>query len=67
MAKISKAWKELNAEVMAAGEAELAEMLAEELARTLPRLSFALRIHNRYNKLRAARERSEIAEKVSQN
>ena len=45
-------------------EAALQGMLATELGSAHPRKMFALRIHSRYNRIRAVRERLEIERRV---
>lgn len=59
-------WEALNDAIMKAEtEEECAKLLKQEL-RGRKRKQFALRIHSRLNKLRAARERVEILGQVNE-
>lgn len=52
-------WPELNARLAKLPEEELKRLLGREL-RGKRRVHFLLRLHGRYNKLRAERERREL-------
>ncbi len=52
-------WTELNRALLTASEEGCAALLATELAGPR-RVAFLLRIHGRFNKLRARREREEL-------
>jgi hypothetical protein len=56
-------WKEFNALVLATeDEKELASMIKTLKRSTPPSLNRLLRVHQRFNKVRAARERRELLE-----
>ena len=52
-------WVDLNKFIMKAGEQDCQKLLKIELKQRKRKI-FALRIHSRLNKIRAARERKEI-------
>ena len=54
-------WLELNEWLKQATEQQVAKALAEERKRKPIRAQFVKRIHSRLNKLRAERERKELA------
>lgn len=58
-------WNGLNSFVISADEDECQRLLDEEL-RSRKRLTFALRIHSRLNRVRATRERAEISRKLAE-
>ena len=60
MGKIGKEWESLNTKLMIASEWECDLMLSSE-KRGLARKVYLLRIHARFNKLRAERERKDLA------
>lgn len=54
-------WLELNVWLKQANEKQVASALSEERKRQPIRAQFVKRIHSRLNKLRADREREELA------
>lgn len=58
-----ESWINLNEELQTCDELTAASLLAEELAGRR-RKQFMLRIHSRFNKLRADRERDELRAKA---
>ena len=54
-------WLELNDWLRSATESQVAKRLKAERARQPRRVQFVRRIHSRLNKLRADRERQELA------
>jgi len=64
MIEALRTWRLLNEAMHSADEKLCAQMLSEELS-TQRRVQFVLRIHSRYNFLRAARERVELTAKCN--
>lgn len=60
----SRNWQTLNQFLKDATEEECSQLLTMELEREPPRKLFASRIFSRLNKVRAARERKELKEKL---
>lgn len=58
---VSNTWLSLNKALRTANEAQASDMLREE-KQGKSRLSYLLRIHQRYNSQRALREREELRE-----
>lgn len=60
-------WTSLNEAIMSADESQCAELMAVELDKDhgRRRRQFVLRIHSRMNRLRAARERTELLAELS--
>ena len=59
-------WVALNAALPACTEAQVVALLAHERAH-LNRLTFVLRLHARFNRLRRERERAELAAGCGRN
>ncbi len=53
-------WTDLVERLPSMSEAELAAAIAAEARRDEPRASHLIRLHMRYSKVRAARERAEL-------
>jgi alpha-glucuronidase len=53
-------WAKLNKMLNSFTEAEVKEMLDDELSHEVQRRDFVIRLHQRYSALRAAREREEL-------
>ncbi len=53
-------WTDLVERLPSMSEAELAAAIAAEARRDEPRASYLTRLHMRYSKVRAARERREL-------
>jgi hypothetical protein len=58
-------WFELNAVLPLRDERQVQKMLDDEVTKH-KRLSFIVRLHQRYTTLRAQRERKELLEKAAQ-
>jgi hypothetical protein len=56
-------WHDLNAVLTVATEARVEQLLKEELEQH-QRVSYAIRLHQRYTTLRAQRERKDIIERL---
>jgi len=56
-------WHDLNAVLTVATEARVEQLLKEELEQH-KRVSYAIRLHQRYTTLRAQRERKDITERL---
>jgi hypothetical protein len=56
-------WTDLVERLPSMSEAELAAAIAAEARRDEPRASHLTRLHMRYSKVRAARERAELLRK----
>lgn len=56
-------WHDLNVVLAMRDEQQIKEMLDEEVSKH-KRVTYAVRIHQRYSTLRAQRERREILEKI---
>jgi len=56
-------WHDLNAVLTVASEERVAQLLKEEMEQHR-RVSYAVRLHQRYTTLRAQRERKEMLEMI---
>ena len=56
-------WHDLNAVLTVASEERVAQLLKEEMEQHR-RVSYAVRLHQRYTTLRAQRERKDIIERL---
>lgn len=57
-------WTDLNAVILTADE-QLCQLLMKEELKTKRRKQFLLRIHSRFNRVRADRERRELRAKLA--